>query len=664
MANVSCCPRCHAEVSADAPDGLCPECLLRQVIDGRAEEDEQAAGRSPAPRFVPPAPAELARHFPQLGVLELLGQGGMGAVYKARQMKLDRLVAIKILPPEVARDPAFAERFLREARSLARLNHPNIVTVHDFGDVDGLYHFTMEYVDGQNLRDLLQNGPLPAAQVQAIVAQVCDALQFAHDEGLIHRDIKPENILLDRKGRVKIADFGLAKLVGLTPAYLTLTGTHEVMGTLLYMAPEQMMQAHTVDHRADLYSLGVVLYEMLTGELPLGRFAPPSRKAAVDEGVDQVVLRALAREPAERYQDAGAFKQDVEATLAAVPSREGQRLSQHGKPTWPCVRFLPCSAYVPGGLLSRDDEALIVEFELAPKGSYRARWQQGVPQEVRIPPHEIASLAFGWGWGKPPCSLILRVNRLTVLAGISASNQGQLKLRVPREDREEARRLVESFAPRTFAGGRLGSGERFEHARAEVGAPALGLLATGVLTFLFWPMVLLILMVQDPPPRHEWPELLFWLTLAGVLLTWVSVVLIMGAVQLKRLRGYPLAAMAAILAMIPWSPAWLIGFPFGIWTCIVLGRPPVAEAFLSDKRQLDSLPSKARKPSGGRNRFLALVRSVAGYILPTMAGGTTNESSGNLQSQPTDVLTERYRAAGQHDSSGDPHSPPVDRPSR
>src|SRR6202035_4233661 len=117
------------------------------------------------------------------------------------------------------------------------------------------------------------------------------------------------------KGRVKIADFGLAKQVGLTPAYLTLTGTHEVMGTLFYMAPEQMRRSHTVDHRADLYSLGVVLYEMLTGELPLGRFAPPSHKAAVDQRVDPIVLRAQAREPAERYQDAGSFKRDVETAL-------------------------------------------------------------------------------------------------------------------------------------------------------------------------------------------------------------------------------------------------------------------------------------------------------------------------------------------------------------
>src|SRR5262245_3228055 len=150
MAIAPCCPSCQAEVSADAPHGLCPECLLRQLVEGRDEAEGPAPGGTSPSRFVPPSPAELAQHFPQLEVLGLLGQGGMGAVYKARQTKLDRPVAVKILPPEVAGTPAFAERFLREARSLARLNHPQIVTVYDFGDVEGLYYFTMEYVDGRN----------------------------------------------------------------------------------------------------------------------------------------------------------------------------------------------------------------------------------------------------------------------------------------------------------------------------------------------------------------------------------------------------------------------------------------------------------------------------------------------------------------------------------
>src|SRR5262249_10239250 len=147
-------------------------------------------------------------------LLELLGQGGMGAVYKARQPHLDRLVAVKVLSPELGRDPAFAERFTREARALAKLSHPHVVAVYDFGKAGELCYFIMEYVDGANLRQLMAGGRLSPSETLAIVPQICDALQYAHQEGIVHRDIKPENILLDRKGRVKIADFGLARLVG------------------------------------------------------------------------------------------------------------------------------------------------------------------------------------------------------------------------------------------------------------------------------------------------------------------------------------------------------------------------------------------------------------------------------------------------------------------
>jgi predicted Ser/Thr protein kinase len=237
----------------------------------------------------------------------------MGAVYKARQTKLDRLVALKVLPPEWGRDPAFAERFAREARTLARLNHPHIVAVHDFGESGGLYYLVMEFVDGLNLREALQAGHFQPEQALAVVPQLCDALQYAHEEGVVHRDIKPENILLDRRGRVKVADFGLAKLLNRPRADFTLTGSRQVMGTLDYMAPEQRSRPLEIDHRADIYSLGVVFYEMLTGELPLGRFAPPSRKAGVDARLDEVVFRALETDPAQRYQSVREVKTSVES---------------------------------------------------------------------------------------------------------------------------------------------------------------------------------------------------------------------------------------------------------------------------------------------------------------------------------------------------------------
>jgi len=270
-------------------------------------------GAGPLSRgFEPPPVSEIAKLFPQLQVLEFIGKGGMGAVYKARQPALDRLVALKILPPAAASDPGFAERFNREARALARLNHPNIVAVHDFGQAGTLHYLVMEYVDGGNLRQVETTSRLTPEQALAIVPQICEALQFAHNEGVVHRDIKPENILLDKKGRVKITDFGIAKMLGGAAPDTQLTGARDVVGTPHYMAPEQVEKPQSVDHRADIYSLGVVFYEMLTGELPLGKFVPPSRKVQVDVRLDEVVLQTLEKEPALRYQQASQVKTAVE----------------------------------------------------------------------------------------------------------------------------------------------------------------------------------------------------------------------------------------------------------------------------------------------------------------------------------------------------------------
>jgi predicted Ser/Thr protein kinase len=235
----------------------------------------------------------------------------MGVVYKARQPGLDRFVALKILSLDAGKDHSFAQRFAFEARSLARLNHPNIIAVYDFGQAGGGYYFIMEFVDGTNLREMIKK--LAPREALAIVPKVCEALQFAHEEGIVHRDIKPENILIDKKGRVKMADFGLAKLLRKTPQDFQLTAPQTVMGTPHYMAPEQLERPQEVDHRADIYSLGVVLYEMLTGELPLGRFAPPSAKAQIDVRLDEVVLRTLENKPERRYQHATDLKTELES---------------------------------------------------------------------------------------------------------------------------------------------------------------------------------------------------------------------------------------------------------------------------------------------------------------------------------------------------------------
>jgi predicted Ser/Thr protein kinase len=294
---LSCCPECGKPVPPESQHRICPACLMAQALASRTI-DPGGPAKDAAP---PPSPEEIAGKFPQFEITACLGRGGMGVVYKARQKSLDRWVALKILPPERVGEERFAERFEREAQTLAKLNHPNIVTVFDYGESGGLFYIVMEYVDGVNLRDLLRDGKLSAEQALAIVPPVCEALQYAHDQGIVHRDIKPENLLLDRAGRIKIADFGIASLVG---------AGAEGIGTPPYMAPEQA--AGEVDHRADIYSLGVVLYELLTGERPGGKLEAPARRVLVDVRLDEIVLRALETEPALRYQTAGEFRTVVE----------------------------------------------------------------------------------------------------------------------------------------------------------------------------------------------------------------------------------------------------------------------------------------------------------------------------------------------------------------
>ncbi len=299
----------------DALAGLDPLDLLRNGAAADTLADSEGTA------FTPPSIAELTEIFPQFQILSLIGKGGMGAVYQVRQRELDRIVALKILPPAIGQRAGFAERFTREAKALAKLNHPGIVTLYEFGQADGLYFILMEFVDGVNLRELLAHGRISPREALAIVPQICDALQFAHDRGIIHRDIKPENILLDRLGRVKVADFGLAKLAGdeitcdpagISPNDPLVTEAGKLMGTPQYMAPEQIETPSAVDHRVDIYALGVVLYQMLTGEFPGKKIEAPSMRVKVDVRLDKVVLRALEKKPELRFQQASNMKTKIE----------------------------------------------------------------------------------------------------------------------------------------------------------------------------------------------------------------------------------------------------------------------------------------------------------------------------------------------------------------
>lgn len=329
------CPLCGVPLPADAVNGLCPRCLMAGAM-----QPTQPGGDA-APAVPPLTPEDLAPHFPQLEILECLGRGGMGVVYKARQKSLNRLVALKLLAPERADDPQFAARFEKEAQALAALNHPHIVGVYDFGQAGGFYFLLMEFVDGVNLRQLLQTKRLTPKEALSIVPPVCDALQCAHDHGIVHRDIKPENLLIDKAGTVKIADFGIAKIVGESgvsvPAADPLNAggapaPHTFpLGTPAYAAPEQANG--TADHRADIYSLGVVLYEMLTGERPKETIVAPSKRVQVDIRIDEIVLRALEKTPELRFATAAEFRTQVEAVAndpdPSVPPAMSAPISRH-----------------------------------------------------------------------------------------------------------------------------------------------------------------------------------------------------------------------------------------------------------------------------------------------------------------------------------------------
>ena len=264
---------------------------------------DEAVGGAPS-GFVPPSIEELQKLIPAYEFIEFIDKGGMGAVYKARQPSLSRLVALKLLPPNVGTGLSFDKRLRREARTMAKLSHPNIVTVHDFGETsEGHLYFVMEFIEGTDLRHLIREHQLDPGKILPIINQVCDALKYAHDNGVIHRDIKPANILINKDGVVKVADFGLAKRqnTNVEASMISIAGFS--VGTPSYMAPEAL-EDEDVDHRADIYSLGVVIYEMLTGSVPKGAWEPPSKSAEADMRFDEVVNRAMQADREKRFQQA------------------------------------------------------------------------------------------------------------------------------------------------------------------------------------------------------------------------------------------------------------------------------------------------------------------------------------------------------------------------
>jgi serine/threonine protein kinase len=290
-------------------------------------------------RWEPPSLEELQSRLPVYQITSLLGRGGMGAVYKGSQINLDRPVAIKILPSFMDDDEVggnFSARFKNEARAMARLSHAGIVKAFDFGETaDGLLYIVMEFIEGTDVAQMLhEQGRLPPEHALAITAHVCDALTYAHSRGICHRDIKPANIMVGYDGVVKVADFGLAKMSHDGKSGLTQSGL--ALGTLHYMAPEALVLGAGVDHRADLYSLGVMLYQMLTGSLPQGIFKMPSQLVpGLDPRYDALISKALREDRDNRHQSAAEFRAELDALLAqpVVKVQAGAAKAEPALPT-------------------------------------------------------------------------------------------------------------------------------------------------------------------------------------------------------------------------------------------------------------------------------------------------------------------------------------------
>jgi tRNA A-37 threonylcarbamoyl transferase component Bud32 len=572
-------------------DGLCPKCRARQETANLVQAAESQSRQAKLPtesseRFVPPEPAALAAYFPQLEILELLGQGGMGAVYKARQPKLDRLVALKILPRESARDPSFAERFAREARALARLGHPNIVGIYDFGEVDGQYYFVMEFVDGADVRALLRSGQSTCHEALRIVTQVCEALQYAHDEGVVHRDVKPENILIDKRGRVKIADFGLAKLLDPSAVNFTLTASQQVMGTWYYMAPEQLERPQHVDHRADLYALGVVLYELLTGRLPMGRFDPPSMQKVLDPRLDEIVFRALEREPERRYQQASQLQADLKAipdskivaAVGGVGERQANAIvtprpsTENSPPLMPSAanltRQINSFAY---GLLAAAVAVYASLFAI-----YSDSWTAGA----------LSAIHVVW----PLLVIHVVVGSLLIVAGLRVRALEGYRLGIV-----ASLLAILPIGPGWLVSLPLGLwcflGLRKAEVKEAFGVPTIwhplkwpgwliGMLA--MLACVLWIAagVICFILVVNARRASVSLQIEMCVIIAAMIEVPLALLMCLGAFRMKAYRWRASALTTAILALVPIGPTLFFGIPLGIWALVLLRRADVTAAFV------------------------------------------------------------------------------------
>jgi serine/threonine protein kinase len=327
------CPKCGTEIPSDAPEGGCPGCLLRAGLGALAREDENTRAVTESQHATRnERVAKLAGDFGDYELLEEIGRGGQGIVYLARQKSLNRTVALKVISLGQWASRAHLKRFRREAQTTASLDHPNIVSIYDVGECDGSCYFSMKFVEGGQLDEVVGRVPMPIRQAVEVVAKLSRTVHYAHQHGILHRDIKPGNILLDTNGEPHLADFGLARLV---EAESTVTRAEEMMGTPSYMAPEQVVGSNAqLTSATDVYGLGAVLYQLLTRHLPFAAGTtyeiiqllldteprqPRLWNAKIDRELSTICLKCLEKDPKRRYSSALALAEDLEHWLKHEP---------------------------------------------------------------------------------------------------------------------------------------------------------------------------------------------------------------------------------------------------------------------------------------------------------------------------------------------------------
>ncbi len=556
MANL--CQKCGCTLNAA---GHCQACLLNLGISHGAEQSELDQKLAALPSI-----ADLNANFPQLEITRLVGRGGMGAIYHARQTALDRDVALKIIAKEVAGDTAFIERFEREAKTLARLSHPNIVTIFDFGrTVDGQAYLIMEFVDGINLREAMSSGSVGREDSLAIISTVCNALQYAHSKGVVHRDIKPENILLGEDGTIKVADFGIAKIIDNSPGSPALTATRQVLGSLHYLAPEHLESPTQVDHRVDLYALGVVFYELLTGQLPLGRYDPPSMvRPGIDARMDPVVLKALNRKPSQRYQSAVDLEKDLDQlrgpdVVKPLAITDAFSMS-HGNTSVPFTQSAFAGFAKVAGMLRSKPGELSIEYQIQDSILGVTRSQ---PKTISIPVQNLVSLDFIPGiFGS---KMVIMTDTISVLNKLPTAESGRVELSIKSADGELATQVVRVLG---FAGSQIrGSIAADQNSSCDSVKAHDGWMTFGVFMLFCGIINAGILGIGEYIISDELRdiELVAAAVGAAVLIGPVLATQLFTGLLCIVAKPIGIARAAAIVSMIPVTPGWLLSCPIGIW---------------------------------------------------------------------------------------------------